>query len=293
MKKKQHRKNKNKLVINFETMAITRRKFIKTGLIAATGLILADVFWIEKFFIETNEFYFGSATKDTKNIKVIQISDLHLKSINYQLTQLANKINKLQPDLILITGDSIDKPKNISLLDEFLKLIERDIKKVAILGNWEYWGNIDINKLDLIYADNNCTLLINQTKQFLFNNKTVSITGVDDFLGGKSDFDMAIKEYKKSDYHIILNHCPQYSDEISKQLKKDINVDFILSGHTHGGQINLFGFAPFLPQGSGKYIKGWYNNNDTKLYVSKGIGTSIIPARFGARAEIALFHLKK
>lgn len=272
-------------------MAITRRKFIQSGLLITTGVVLTDAFWIERFFIETNEFYMGSATKDTTNIKVVQISDLHLQSINYQITQLANKLNRLHPDLILITGDAIDKAENISLLNDFLKLINKDIRKVAILGNWEYWGNIDLLELDKIYKDNNCTLLINQTMQYSFHNKTISITGVDDFVGGNADINAAIKNYKRSDYHIILNHCPQYSDHISKQIDKDINVDFILSGHTHGGQLNLFGFAPFLPQGSGKYIKGWYNNNNPKLYVSKGIGTSIFPARFGARAEIALFNL--
>ena len=272
-------------------MPITRRQFIKTGLLSTTGVVLADAFWMEKFFIESNEFYLGSATKDSLNIKVVQISDLHLHSINYQLTRLTNNLNKLQPDLIVITGDAIDKAKNISLLNDFLKLIDKDIKKVAILGNWEYQGKVDFIELDKIYTDNNCNLLINQTIQYSFQNKTISITGVDDYLRGDADFDTAIKTYKKSDYHIILNHCPQYSDHISKKMNKDINVDFILSGHTHGGQVNLFGFVAYLPKGCGQYLKGWYNNSNPKHYVSKGIGTGFLPVRFGARAEIAIFNL--
>lgn len=272
-------------------MPISRRKFIKSGLLITTGIVLTDSFWIEKFFIETNEFYIGTATNETTNIKVIQISDLHLQSISYQLTQLTNKLNKLRPDIILITGDAIDKAKNISLLNDFLKLIDKDIKKVAILGNWEYWGSVDLTELNKTYTNNNCKLLINQTVQYSIKSRTISITGIDDYLGGNADFETAIKDYQASDHHIILNHCPQYSDQISEQISKDIKVDFILSGHTHGGQINLFGFVPFLPHGSGKYLKGWYNDNTPKLYVSKGIGTSIFPARFGARAEIAIFNL--
>lgn len=162
---------------------------------------------------------------------------------------------------------------------------------MAILGNWEYWGKIDLAALNRIYADNNCKLLINQSVQYAIKHKTISITGVDDYLGGNADIETAIKGYQKSDHHIILNHCPQYSDRISALLSPEVNVDFILSGHTHGGQINIFGFIPFLPQGSGKYIKGWYNDNAHPLYVSKGIGTSMLPARFGARAEIAIFNL--
>jgi uncharacterized protein len=256
-----------------------------------TGAILADAFWVEKFFFETNEFYAGPATKDTKNIKVVQISDLHLRSINYQLTHLVKKLNKLHPDLIAFTGDAIDEAKNIPLLNDFLQLIDKKIQKVAILGNWEYQSKVDLAALAKIYTCNNCDLLINQTMQYTFQNKTFSITGVDDYLRGNADFDTAIKDYKKSDYHIILSHCPKYSDNISKQINKDINVDFILSGHTHGGQINLFGYVPYLPEGSGKYFKGWYNNRSPKLYVSKGIGTVVFPIRFGARAEIAIFNL--
>jgi uncharacterized protein len=101
---------------------------------------------------------------------------------------------------------------------------------------------------------------------------------------------LALNKHSKCDHHIILNHCPQYTDVIAKYLNNNIEVDFILSGHTHGGQFNLLGFMPFLPQGSGSYVKGWYNTQP-KMYVSKGIGTSIFPARFGARAEIAIFNL--
>jgi uncharacterized protein len=177
------------------------------------------------------------------------------------------------------------------LLNDFLQLIDKKIKKAAVLGNWEYQGNVNLAELKEVYTANNCDLLINQTMQYPFQNKTVSITGVDDYLHGDPDFNSAVKEYKKSDYHIVLNHCPQYSDNISAQMKNDINVDFILSGHTHGGQINLFGFIAYLPKGCGKYLKGWYNNNNPKMYVSKGIGTGIIAARFRARAEIAIFNL--
>lgn len=272
------------------SMPITRRKFIQSGILFTAGVAFLDAFWIEKYFIDYNEFYFGNATKSTTNIKVIQLSDLHLQAINSQLKNIANRLNELQPNLILITGDAIDKAENISILDEFLQMIDNSIQKVAILGNWEYWGNIDFRELEKIYSKNNCRLLINQTTQYSFDSKTISITGVDDFVGGDADIELALKEYKQSDHHIILNHCPQYSDQIDEKMNR-IKADFILSGHTHGGQISLFGYIPFLPRGSGRYLKGWYNDNSPSLYVSRGIGTSIIPARFFARAEVAIFNL--
>lgn len=270
-------------------MLKSRRKFIGSALTITSGLVLADAFWLENRFLEHNEFCFGNASKEIRNITLVQISDLHLQSIDTALVQLAGFLNQLQPALILITGDAVDKAQNTLLLHDFLALIDKNIKKSAIVGNWEYWAKIDFEQLNDIYRAHNCDLLINQTKQYSFLNKTLSITGIDDYIGGNADFHAAIKNLKLSDYHIILNHCPQYSDYITQE--STAPIDFILSGHTHGGQVTVFGYAPFLPPGSGKYVKGWYEQNACKMYVSKGIGTSLIPARFGARAEIAIFHL--
>jgi predicted MPP superfamily phosphohydrolase len=269
----------------------TRRRFIRAGLLTLSALGLADSLWAEKFFIETNEFFLGS--KESKSsIRVIQLSDLHIQSVNYQLKQLAKRLNILNPDLILITGDAIDKTENIHVLDGFLRLINFDIKKVAILGNWEYWGRVDLEALKQVYDSNNCDLLINESKRYAFAKKTISITGVDDYVGGRADIGAALKSYQQSDYHIVLNHCPEYSDTIYITNIDKLPIDFILAGHTHGGQVNLFGLVLFKPQGSGRYLKGWYQDGLRKMYVSKGIGTSILPIRFMARAEIAIFNMR-
>ena len=271
-------------------MQITRRKFIGAALLTG-GALFTDAYWVERYFIEKNEFYFGSATSKTSNLKVVQLTDLHLNSLTYQLKELAALLNKMQPDLIVITGDAIDKSYNIPLLNKFLELIDKSIQKVAILGNWEYQAAVNLQDLKTMYAGHNCELLINETRQYTFHQKTISITGVDDYLRGHADFTMSLQGYKQSDYHIVLSHCPQYRDDIAILLNNEVKVDFVLSGHTHGGQITLFGFAPYLPQGSGRYVKGWYKDNNPKLYVSKGIGTGVVPLRFCARAEIAIFNL--
>lgn len=272
-------------------MAWNRRKFIKAGVWSAIGLGLIDSLWVERYFIETKKFSLEKFGDKESGIKVVQVSDLHLRKVSAQIRNLAKELNTLKPDLILLTGDSVDKAGNVHLLREFLNLIDKSVKKVAILGNWEYWGNVNLEDLRSVYSENNCDLLINDSKQYRFRAKTVSITGVDDFIGGHSDIELALKQYSPSDYHIVLNHCPQYSDAIFDLAPAAIPIDLMLSGHTHGGQINLLGFAPFTPRGSGRYLKGWYGDGTRKLYVSKGIGTSILPMRFMARAEIAVFHI--
>lgn len=273
-------------------MRITRRKFIISSLLASVGVAIIDAFWLEKFFIETNKIYLYDTSPGDEHIKIVQISDLHLQSVNYQLEQMVKKINRLKPDLIVFTGDAIDKAKNHTVLVEFLQLIDKTIPKVAILGNWEYWSGLSFNDLSEIYAKHNINLLVNQNIQFNLRNKTIGITGIDDYLGGKPNFEKAIIGLPQCDYHIVLNHCPMYSDYIAKKQNETRKVDLILSGHTHGGQVNLLGYVPYTPWGSGKYLKGMYDQNNTKIYVSKGIGTTFLPIRFGARAEIAVFYLK-
>lgn len=257
-----------------------------------TVAFAVDAFWLEKFFIETNEFFLGGANKKTANLKVIQIADLHLKKIGLQHKLLAKKINKIKPDLILFTGDSIDRGSKMNLFDNYLNLFDEQIKKVAILGNREYSPDISIEKLKAVYSRHNGELLINSSKFFQFNDETISITGIDDYYSGNADFPLAITKYTPANHHIVLTHCPGHRDIILTQ-KGETPIDFILSGHTHGGQIAIFGYAPYTPIGSGRYVKGWYRDQQPPLYVSKGIGTTAFPIRFGSRAEIAIFNLKR
>lgn len=264
----------------------TRRKFIKRISFAIISLIAIDAFWFEKYMIEWN-YYDLSTTKN--KIKIVQLSDLHLQSVKSFHKSIAEKINKLRPGFICITGDAIDDNSKLEALNSFLKLIDYSIKKYAILGNWEYWGNVDLLHLRKIYTNHNCELLINENTSFTKENRTINIIGVDDFVGGNSDINKSIVNLNAKNDSLILNHCPQYFNEILK-IEKQLNSKLVLSGHTHGGQITFFGIVPFKPQGSGNYLKAFYGDS-LKMYVSKGIGTSILPIRIGSRAEVAFFDI--
>ncbi|MDO6739440.1 metallophosphoesterase [Wenyingzhuangia sp. 2_MG-2023] len=262
---------------------LTRRKFIKTGILSTIGLIVLDSLWFEKYVIEWNHFDISKSNKN--KIKIIQISDLHFDKLRYFHMSIAKKINSKKPDIVFITGDSVDKTEKIDSLNEFLELIDKSIPKYAITGNWEYWGNVNLTKLKNVFSKNNCELLINENRTINIRNREISIIGIDDFVGGNADFEKAIENLKQTETNIVLSHCPEHRDIITKQ-KGSLNIDLVLSGHTHGGQITFLGIVPFKPQGSGKYLKGWYKESEPKMYISKGIGTSILPIRFGARAEM-------
>lgn len=254
------------------------------------GLVFLDAFWFERYIIDWKEFDISEGSGD--KIKTIQLSDLHINSIKSFHKTMAERINKERPDALFVTGDSVNSMSGVPVLDAFLAMIDYNIPKFAIMGNVDYTGRVDSATLRKTYEKYNGKLLVNQNHKLRVKNRIVNIVGVDDYLCGYPDFEKASQGLDLSMDTIVLNHCPAYRDEIdAMSIKLGRKIKLILSGHTHGGQITFFGKAIFTPYGSGNYVKGWYKNESSRLYVSKGIGTRGLPLRFGSRAEAIIFHV--
>lgn len=270
---------------------MTRRDFLKWSVRGIAALTLADACLFEPNWIEFTKVPLVSRNDAATPVRFMQISDLHLKSLNHVLSGAIDKINQMNPDLLFLTGDSVDRQKDMSVLEEFMDGLALEIPKIAILGNWEYWGKIDLAQLAKIYERHNCRLLVNDSAAYKVQGRKVLVTGVDDLLGGNADIKTALHNYQDNDYHILLNHCPEYRDLMFRQVDVLSKIDAVLSGHTHGGQINVFGLVPVVVPGSGRYMRGWYASEDPPIYVSRGIGMSVAPVRFGARSEITTFEV--
>ena len=254
------------------------------------GMVVLDAFWFERYIIQWREF--DISDRKTGKIKAIQLTDLHINEIHSFHRSIAKRINKEQPDLLFITGDSVNRNSKFPVFNEFLGLIDPKIPKIAIMGNKEYEANIDIDRLKKVLGDHNGKLLINEVLEFKLRNRTINIIGIDDYISSNADYYTTAKNLDRNVETIVLNHCPAYRDDIERINRGlNLNIKAILCGHTHGGQITFFGQAFFTPRGSGRYIKGWYKNNETRMYVSKGIGTTVLPIRFGARAEAPIFYI--
>ncbi len=268
---------------------MSRRSFLIKFLFGVVGLVFLDAFWFERYIIDWKEFDISEGSG--ARIKTIQLSDLHITSIKSFHKEMAERINKEQPDALFITGDSLNGRSGIPILDTFLAMIDYNIPKFAIMGNVDY-RKADSASLREIYEKHNGKLLINQNHKLRVKDRTVNIVGVDDYMCGFPDFLEASRDLNLSLDTIVLNHCPAYRDDIdAMNIKIGQKIKLILSGHTHGGQITFFGKPFFTPYGSGNYVKGWYKNESSQLYVSKGIGTRGLPLRFGSRAEAIIFHV--
>jgi uncharacterized protein len=270
---------------------ISRREFLQV--IALAGLVPAiDIRLLTgRDSIDFTHHDIRPASASNKSVILAQLSDLHLRSIVQLHTSLADKVNAEKPDAILITGDAIDKNSDLALLDNFLKLLP-NTPKVAILGNHELECNVNLKELAEIYEANNGALLINRTVPLAADGvlSRILVTGLDDPILGTQNLEEALRDTDRSPNHILIVHRPLLSDETTAQLTQlSHRFNLMLAGHTHGGQINILGFIPSMPEGSGPYVKGWYNNVGVPMYVSRGIGTVVVPIRIGATPEVAIF----
>ncbi|MFW5760405.1 MAG: metallophosphoesterase [Cyclobacteriaceae bacterium] len=254
---------------------------------------------MEKVIFKIKRFQVGNHEQQKNHLTIIQISDLHFKfSFDWKYKRLIKKIKKINPDLLIITGDALDRSGRLAPLRKFLAKLPEQIPKVAVLGNHDYKSDVSNEKLIKTYSEYGVEHLVNQTKVFNFNYAKLAITGLDDFMEGADDFEKAFANIDGIKNHIILAHNPKHIDKLSpflrrlNHLKKEnekIKPQLFLSGHTHGGQIKLASYTPGLPVNSGNYVEGWYHTGHGDLYINKGIGTSTIPVRLGARSELTIF----
>ncbi len=265
---------------------ITRRRFL-TLLGLSLSLPFIDALIVEPGFIVVK----SEVNVSLKNIPeelsgfcIAHISNLHFGSSNNIVYGNAVSIVKsIKPNVIAITGDIVSKSE---AEEESLKFIE-EISKIApvfiVWGNWDHWslGSTLKEFKGEVESLGEVRVLINENIEL---EKGFYLVGVDDPYIGYDDLSKALNG--TFGIRVLLAHSPQIIDRAKG------NTDFVLSGHTHGGQIVLPLVGPIfvpLPKKFRNYVSGLYKVGNTTMYVSKGIGTSILPIRFNCPPEIAVF----
>ncbi len=265
--------------------------------LAGAGLVLLDALLLEKYFFETRHYDIGNKKAKDK-VRLILITDLHFRHTLWpQYEKLAEEINSHEPDLIMITGDTLDSDGDTSPAAKFLSLLKEETPKVAIPGNHDHKADKDLRELKKTYESHHCDFLINESKTYQLKGNRIMITGVDDFIEGEGRFAEAVEEVGREEHHLLLVHSPLQHEVVKKKVqfinklreeKDRLNISYAFAGHNHGGQVRFLNFVPVLPVKSGDYVNGWYNKEKPFLYVSKGFGTSTLPFRFMARSEMTV-----
>lgn len=274
------------------------------GIAVMSLLAAASVYYYARYAepnllqVENVEIRTPSVTTDLDGIRIIQISDLHLGKFYTQskLQSLVQRINGLKPDLVVFTGDLVDNfaaypsPGNIAPI---LSQIKAPLGKFAVYGNHDQGGGAK-HPYTRIMADSGFTLLVNGHQTLSFGHSRLVVAGLDDFLLGSPNMKKTFRGIDQSAFVLLLVHEPDVADRLS-----GYPVDLQLSGHSHGGQVQLPGFGPvYTPPLARKYTEGLYtfhagSHRPEYLYVNRGVGTTRLPFRLDSVPELTLLTLKQ
>jgi predicted MPP superfamily phosphohydrolase len=265
---------------------MTLRQTITASLVAITALIyslLIEPQWIE-VTRHSKDIGLGAG-----EITIAQVSDLHTSSLGRAEKNTLTALREVRPDVIVITGDAIDERGSLPALDSFLKQLPAAVK-IATLGNWEYWAEVDLEELRDVYSKNGVTLLVNDCMTVRAKGAVINVIGLDDYTAGRPDLSLAVGRCEVERPIVVATHSPGLFDEAPPVPGKPVSL--LLAGHTHGGQLAFGKQALYTPRGSGSFVAGWYQTQWGDLYVSRGVGTSVLPMRLGARPELPVITTK-
>lgn len=224
-----------------------------------------------------------------QGLRVAQLSDVHLPANEGAVRHALALLDAERPEVVILTGDIVERYRAIDELIAFARRARGTVGTYAVMGNWERAGGIRPADARRAYEAAGVQFLCNETAILKVGSARLGIVGLDDWVSGHPDAAEALARVDHADAMIWAIHAPGFADLIPVGMPASL----VLGGHTHGGQIRLPLLPPFTPSGSGRFLAGWYDTPAAPLYVSRGVGTTNIRARFRCPAELPVFTLKR
>jgi uncharacterized protein len=272
---------------------MTRRHFLSwTGCAGIFGLAASYPIFIERYIVQTNTYRIPvpNLPPAFRGFRIIQLADLHYGFL-VPLILIRNVIaqaNRIERDLIVCTGDYVHEKKTTGEIDAVWPLLA-DLNApsgvFSVLGNHDHWADTKRSHDWLTQTGQD---LRHKAMPITRNGSRLWLAGAGDLWEDHISLDRLLSGIPEADCRIVLAHNPDTADT-----GFSARVDLMISGHTHGGQVNipLIG-APFLPVRNKTYSSGLKTSpRGTSVFISKGIGWTIIPVRFNCFPEIAVLEL--
>ena len=243
-----------------------------------------------KMLVKEDRVESSKITTSFHGYKIVTFSDLHDSSIE-MVKETVNLINRSKPDLLLFTGDllngeSIDSKKREKLIKELKKLSSSSLKYAVL-------GENDTEQASLILKDVGFTILDNSYDLIYQKDDAILLMGLN---SDKENLDTLLAYYSsegKNDniYSILMTHKPDSLDDV---LARYNNIDLAFAGHSHLGEVRLPLLGSLLTrEGAEKYKDGYYEINNTKFYITSGVGVNVYDFRFCDRPVINLIRLNQ
>lgn len=228
-------------------------------------------------------------------LRIVFLSDIHYGALfpEKRVRLLAERVNALEADVILLGGDYGEDSDGAIAFFALHPGFKARLGVAATVGNHDRTlPEENLNKLTAAMRENGVIPLVNDVWTLTKDGQTVAFAGVDDYYNGFPDLEKAQRLCAGADFTVFVPHTP----DILPQTYEAPGGPFYrlaLCGHTHGGQVALFGHSLHSSSDLGdRYRSGWYRENGADILVSNGVGTSVLPVRLGARPQIHLLTMK-
>jgi uncharacterized protein len=281
-----------------------RRRIRVSRVVAVLAVLLMIAYpFFEAYHltVEKTTLTISDLPANLRNLKIVYVTDIHesARFSQSRVEKLVNTINGLSADLVLLGGDYADTSEGAIAFFKALPTIYARLGVFGVLG-----------ECDRTPPETNLTLLVkamtaagvqpvvNDAVAVRLGQTTLYVAGADDLLAGQPDLQAVASKVSQDDFVIFMGHNPDLLTDALKATGADGDnhwFDLALFGHTHGGQITLFGLpliASFTPVLGSRYLSGWLTENRADILVSNGVGTSYFPARLFAPSQIHLITLK-
>lgn len=273
-----------------------KQKVIISRKIKIVSLLLAICFTyslIEPYWIEekTTILQDSDIPQVFSDKKIVFVADIHhgIFFSQKRIEKMVKRINAINPDIIILGGDYIDsETKYIEPCFEELSKLKAEMGVFGVIGNHDSRENgYDLTLKTM--QKSGITPLENQSEWLKIGKQKIKLGGTIWTETDETDLGTTIRDTKENDFVILVSHTPDFAEKIKIE-----NIDLVLSGHTHGGQVTFFGlFAPYIPSHYGqKYRTGLVETENTKVLITNGIGETLLPIRFFARPQINTIILK-
>jgi predicted MPP superfamily phosphohydrolase len=258
---------------------------IKTALGEMARAAVAEPFMLS---IERQEIFLRRLPKRLDGFRIVHLSDFHYgPMVNPEhLKRAVRAANDLHADLIALTGDYISQDRAYAApCAEVVGRLRARHGVYAVLGNHDHWTDAALIA-DLFHAEG-IRVLVNEGLRVDLRSETFWLAGVDDTMVGLEDLPLAMAGSSDDEFKLLLAHNP-----IILRRAARANVDLVLSGHTHGGQVTWRSEKNSSGRPRRRLLRGLGRRGNTQIYVTRGLGMVVVPIRYGCPPEISVLELR-
>ena len=237
--------------------------------------------------IEEVEITLSRLPRRLDGFRIVHLSDIHHSPFT-DIRHIENAVeaaNDLQPDVFVLTGDYVShEPEYIEPMAEVVGRLDAPFGSYACLGNHDHWTDAEL--VTELLRREGINVLVNEGFRFEAKDASFWLCGVDDPMAGKTDVPAALHGSYADEMKLMLAHNPAILRQAVRR-----KVDLMLSGHTHGGQIKIREKEKKV-LAHRRLSSGLHKRKETQIYITRGIGTVVLPVRYQCPPEISVVHLK-